>query len=118
MILENMDKSSINDDVIKWKHFSRYWPLVLEPIVSFVFSLMCTWRNGGINTPDAGDLRHHLAHYIVTVMKTQLELMMQPQRNKTQSTSLQMPGLILGLPPANERRRYIVTTSLIGWVQA
>ena len=28
-----------------------------------------------------------------------------------------MPGLILGLRPANERRRYFVTTSLTGWVQ-
>ena len=28
------------------------------------------------------------------------------------------PGLILGLCPANERRRYFVTPSLIGWVQA
>ena len=27
-------------------------------------------------------------------------------------------GLILGFRPANERRRYIVTTSLIGWAQA
>ena len=27
-------------------------------------------------------------------------------------------GLILGLHPANERRRYFGTTSLIGWVQA
>ena len=26
------------------------------------------------------------------------------------------PGMILVLGPANERRRYIVTTSLIGWV--
>ena len=26
-------------------------------------------------------------------------------------------GLILGLHPANERRRYKVTTSLIGWAQ-
>ena len=26
-------------------------------------------------------------------------------------------GLILGLRPANERRRYIVTPSLIGWAQ-
>ena len=26
-------------------------------------------------------------------------------------------GLILGLPPANERRRYKVTLSLIGWAQ-
>ena len=28
------------------------------------------------------------------------------------------PGLIIGLRPANERRRYFVTMSLIGWVQA
>ena len=27
-------------------------------------------------------------------------------------------GLLLGLRPANERRRYFVTSSLIGWVQA
>ena len=27
-------------------------------------------------------------------------------------------GLILGLRPANERRRYFVTTSLTGWAQA
>ena len=27
-------------------------------------------------------------------------------------------GLIPGLRPANERRRYFVTTSLIGWAQA
>ena len=27
-------------------------------------------------------------------------------------------GLILGLRPANERRRYFVTTSLNGWAQA
>ena len=30
----------------------------------------------------------------------------------------QNEGLILGLRPANERRRYFVTTSLIGWAQA
>ena len=29
-----------------------------------------------------------------------------------------MSGLILGLRPANERLRYFVTASLIGWVQA
>ena len=30
----------------------------------------------------------------------------------------QYTGLILGLRPANERRRYQVTPSLIGWAQA
>ena len=32
--------------------------------------------------------------------------------------SLAHTGLILGLHPANERRRYFVMTSLIGWAQA
>ena len=32
--------------------------------------------------------------------------------------SLYHAGLILGLRPANEKLRYIVTTSLIGWAQA
>ena len=40
----------------------------------------------------------------------------------TQSTPghgvpIYIPGLILGLRPANERRRYKVTPSLIGWAQ-
>ena len=35
---------------------------------------------------------------------------------RTQATTI--PGLILDLRPANERRRYFVTTSLIGWAQA
>ena len=39
-----------HDDVIKWKHFPRYWPFVRG------------------STGDAGDLRRHRAHYDVTVM--------------------------------------------------
>ena len=33
------------------------------------------------------------------------------------SSNDQLPGLILGLRPANERRRYEVTPSLIGWAR-
>ena len=36
---------------------------------------------------------------------------------KSRRTSSAITGLILGLHPANERRRYFVTTSLIGWAQ-
>ena len=32
-----------------------------------------------------------------------------------QSLILIVPGISLGMRPANERRRYIVTMSLIGW---
>ena len=35
-----------------------------------------------------------------------------------QRLPLHYTGLILGLRLANERRRYFVTTSLIGWAQA
>ena len=37
--------------------------------------------------------------------------------NKSSICCQQWTGLILGLRSANERRRYFVTTSLIGWAQ-
>ena len=70
------------DDVIKWKHFPRYWPFVRGmhrlPMNSphkgqwrgaLMFSLICTRRNGWVNNRNAGDLRCHRAHYNVTVME-------------------------------------------------
>ena len=35
---------------------------------AFMFSLICVWINVWINNREAGDLRHYLAHYDVTVM--------------------------------------------------
>ena len=68
-----------HDDIIKWKHFPRYWPFVQQmhrsPVNSphkgqwcriLMFSLICTWINSWVNNCD--DLRHHHAHYDVTVM--------------------------------------------------
>ena len=68
------------DDVIKWKHFPSYWPFVWGihrwPVNSphkgqwrgaLVFSLISSWTNGWVNNRDAGDVRHHRAHYDVTV---------------------------------------------------
>ena len=73
--------ASNHDDVIKWKHFPRYWPYVRgihqSPMNShhkgqwsgaLMFSLICVWTNGWSNHRDAGDLRRHCAHYGVTVM--------------------------------------------------
>ena len=67
------------DDVIKWKHFPRYWPYVQgthrPPVNSpdkgqwrraLMFSFICDWINGWVNTREAGDLRSHWAHYDVT----------------------------------------------------
>ena len=69
------------DDVINWKHFSRYWPFLRGihrwPVNSphkgqwrraLIFSLICSWTNNWANNGDTGDLRHHCAHYDVTVM--------------------------------------------------
>ena len=70
-----------HDDVIKWKHFQRYWPFVRgihrSPVNSshkgqwrraLMFSLICTRINGWVNNGEAGDLRRYRAHYDVTVM--------------------------------------------------
>ena len=35
---------------------------------TLMFSLICAWINGWVNIDEAGDLRHHRAHYDVTVM--------------------------------------------------
>ena len=70
-----------HDDVIKWKHFPRYWPFVRginrSPLNSphkgqwrraLMFSLNYAWINGWVNTDEYGDLRRNQAHYDVTLM--------------------------------------------------
>ena len=70
-----------HDDVIKWKHFPRYWPFVREihrsPVNfphkgqwrgALMFTLICARINGWVNNHEAGDLRRNRAHCDVTVM--------------------------------------------------
>ena len=70
-----------HDDVIKWKHFPRYWPFVRgihrSPVNSphkgqwrgaLMFSLICARINGWVKKREAGDLRRYHAHYDVIVM--------------------------------------------------
>ena len=77
----HMKHTPIHDDVIKWKHFPRYWSFVRgihrSPVNSphkgqwrgaLMFSLIYAWINGWINNREAGDLRRHRAHYDVLVM--------------------------------------------------
>ena len=72
---------NIHDDVIKWKHFPRYWPFVRgihrSPVNSphkgqwrraLMFSLFCIWINGWVNNRGAGDLRRYRAHYDASIM--------------------------------------------------
>ena len=74
-------KPTIHDDVIKWKHYPRYWPFVRgihrSPVnsphkgqwrVASMFSLICVWINDWVNNREAGDLRRYRAHYDVTLM--------------------------------------------------
>ena len=42
---------------------------------------------------------------------------MQSEIYNKKSADITCAGMILGLHPANERRRYKVTPSLFGWVQ-
>ena len=39
-----------------------------RPVTRNSVSLICAWINGWVNNREAGDLRHHRAHYDVTVM--------------------------------------------------
>ena len=71
----------IYDDVIKWKHFPRYWPFVRgihwSPVNSpekgqwrgvLMFSLICVWMNGWVKNRGRADLRQHRTHFDVIVM--------------------------------------------------
>ena len=70
-----------DDDVIKWKHFPRYWHFVRgihrSPVNfphkgqwrgALMFSLICDLTKGRINNRDPGDLGRHRAHHDVIVM--------------------------------------------------
>ena len=75
------DNGRLRDDVIKWKHFSRYRPFVRgihrSPVNSpqkdqrrgaLMFYLICAWINGWVTNHEPGDLSRHRAHYDVIVM--------------------------------------------------
>ena len=77
----NRARMPAHDDVIRWKHFSRFWPFVRgihrSPMNSphkgqwcgvLMFSVICAWIKGWVNNREAGDLRRHRAHYDVIVM--------------------------------------------------
>ena len=71
-----------HDDVIKWKHFPRYWPFVRgihrSPVNSphkgqwrgaLMFTLICARINGWVNNHEAGDLRRYRIHYDLLRLK-------------------------------------------------
>ena len=89
---------SDHDDVIKWKHFPRYWPFVRgihwSPVTSphqgqwrgdLKFSLICVWINDWVNNREACDLWRHRGHYNVTVMAFNTRNEMPPDWDLTRS---------------------------------
>ena len=75
-----------HDDVIKRRHFPRYWPFVRgfhrSPVNcphkgqwrgALMFSLICAWINAWVNNREAGDLRRHRPHHDVIVMSVPLD---------------------------------------------
>ena len=65
-----LSKGTYHDDVIKWKHFTRYWP----SCEALMFSLICAWTNGWetIETPVIL-LCHHcnvLRNFVVGLLNT------------------------------------------------
>ena len=70
-----------HDDVIRWKHFSRYWSFVWgiqrssvnSPYkdqwrTALMFSLIHAWTSGWVNNRDDDDLGRHRTHYDVTLI--------------------------------------------------
>ena len=98
-----------NDDVIKWKHFPRYWPFVRGihrwPVYSAQKRPMTQSPdvffhiNGWVKNREAGDLRRHHVHYDVTVMFSyQLPQVMWCEGGLTWPTTVnrnRIPGKIL-----------------------
>ena len=79
--VKHINQEVYHDDVIKWKHFPRYWPFVRgihrSPVNSphkgqwrgaLMFSLIYAWINCWVNNRETGDLRRHRAHFDVNVM--------------------------------------------------
>ena len=74
-----------HDDIIKWKHFPRYWTfvrgihrsLVNSPhkgqwLGALMFSLICARINGWVSHREAGDLRRYHAPDVIVMFRVPL----------------------------------------------
>ena len=89
IVLDIISLKLRHDDVIKWKHFPRYWPFAREIYRSpvnrphkcqwrgaLMFSLTCVWINSWVISHEAGDLRRYRAHYDVIIMMFSVNLLL------------------------------------------
>ena len=104
----------LHDDVINWKHFPWYWPFVRgihrSPVNSphkgqrrgaLMFSLICVWINGWVNSRETGDLRRYRAHCDVTVMWAH-----------TQNDPCIWKNMLLANPTLNKKQHWIEMVAL------
>ena len=68
--IRGMSWVAAHDDVIKWKHFPRYWPFVHKGQWrrALMFSLIFARINSWVNNRTAGDSRRNRDHYDVSIM--------------------------------------------------
>ena len=79
---------------------------------TLVFSLVCTWTNGCVNTCRAGDLRRHCTHYDVTVMLQRLPPEITYQYYNQDEASLDEPGCVPTLAARRESRARVASSYL------
>ena len=110
-----------HNDVIKWKHFPRYWPFVRgthrSPVNfpykcqwrgALMFSLICVWINGWVNNREAGDLRRHRAHYDAIVTKSYCSDVCEYDRRPQALTEIcSNIGICCGFRAAAARGKYL-----------
>ena len=83
IVCSQVSKIRSHADVIRWKHFPRYWPFVrghrriprtkASDAELWCISLICAWITDWVNNGEAGDLINHRAPYDVTVMVAGIE---------------------------------------------
>ena len=108
----------IYDDIIKWKHFSRYYPFEGNPrspvdstqkgkwCGTLIFSLICAWRR------DAGDLRRHRSHYDFTVM---LHIFLHKLRTELHIDWLIRYKMVVTLQTIIRKQFFQMTTQKCNW---
>ena len=112
-----------HDDVIKWTHFPRNWPLVRgihrTPVNSphkgqwrgaLMFSLFCVWINDWVNNREASDLRRYLVHYDVSAMSPLHDWL---DSGCMWNKMIYLPGMLLFVTSSKFHRRYLLHVETI-----
>ena len=108
-----------HDDVIRWKHFPRYWPFARgfhrSPVNSphkgqwrgaLMFSLISARINGCVNNNEAGVLRRPIGHYDVSVMEVS-HYRIRPEDKQRLTSHELWPGISAN----TQRNKHVIITS-------